>query len=238
MLNALAARAVPNEAWDAAPTPRLPNGPTLLQPRSPPAPKNQPQMVQEKSPKAHSSHKHGHLPSPTIGSAGGKWRELHMEDSGMVDTTLPISSSMFDGFCSPMGSFSDVTELLPLSITSTPLGQAGPRHGCTTSADSRHSSASCFTSLNFNIPGYPAVGLGSLTPSVSSIAGSHHVSSTWPPSLFTSGPSTPQLTIDQANSIFSLSVKHSTLNWPRSFMCCQDWRPRTATQSREQCMRH
>ena len=129
----------------------------------------------------------------------------------MVDTTLPISSSMFDGFHSPIGSFSDVTEPLPLSITLTPLGQAGPRHGHTTLADSRHSTASCFTSPNFNLPGYPAIGLGSLTPSVPSIAGSHHVSSTWPPSLFTSRLSTPQLTIGQANSIFSLASECQAL---------------------------
>ena len=111
---------------------------------------------------------------------------------------------MFDGFRSPMGSFSNMTEPLPPSITLTPLGQASPKHGRTTSADSRHSSASCFTSPNFNLPGYPAIGPGSLTPSVPSIAGSHHVSSTWPPSLFTSRPWTLWLTIDQANSIFSL----------------------------------
>ena len=118
---------------------------------------------------------------------------------------------MFDGFRSPMGSFSDVTEPLPPSITSTPLGLAGPRHGCTTSADSRHSTASRFTSPNLNLPGYPAIGLRSLTPSVPSIAGSHHVSSTWPPSLFTSGPSTPRLTVDQANSIFSLTSECQAL---------------------------
>ena len=103
-----------------------------------------------------------------------------------------------------MGSFSDVIELLPPSITLTPLGQASPRHGHMTSADSRHLSASLFTSPNFNLPGYTAIGLGRLTPSVPSIAGSHHVLSTWPPSLFPFRPSTPQLTIDQANSIFSL----------------------------------
>ena len=134
-----------------------------------------------------------------------------MEDSSAVDTTLPVSSSMFDGFHSPTGSFSNVTEPLPRSITSTPLGQAGPRHGCTTSADSRHLTASLFTSPNFNLPGYPAIGLGSLTPSVPSIAGSHHMSSTWPPSLFTSRPSTPWLTIDQANSIFSLASECQVL---------------------------
>ena len=84
------------------------------------------------------------------------------------------------------------------------MGQASQRHGHTTSADSRHSMASLLTSQNFNLPGYPAVGLRSLTPSVHSIAGSHHMSSAWPPNLFPSGPSTPWLTIDQANSIFSL----------------------------------
>ena len=134
-----------------------------------------------------------------------------MKDSGAVDTTLPISSSMFDGFHSPAGSFRDVTEPLPPSITLTPLGQASSRHGHTTLADSSHSSASRFTSPNFNLPGYPAIGLGSLTPSVPSIAGSHHVLSTWPPSLFTSRPSTLWLTIDQANSIFSLASECQAL---------------------------
>ena len=129
----------------------------------------------------------------------------------MVNTTLPVSSSMFDSFHSPMGSFSDVTEPLPPSITLTPLGQGGPKHGCTTLADSRHSTASLFTSPNFNLPRYPAIGLGSLTPSVPSIAGSHHMSSTWPPSLFPSGPSTLQLTIDQAKSIFSLASECQVL---------------------------
>ena len=130
----------------------------------------------------------------------------------MVNTTLPISSSMFDAFCSPTGSFSDVIELLPPSITSTPLDQASPRHGHMTSADSRQSSASLFTSSNFNLPGYPAIGLGSLTPFVPSIAGSHHMSSTWPPNLFPSRPSTPWLTIDQANSIFSLASECQALS--------------------------
>ena len=166
---------------------------------------------QEKSPKACSSCKRGCLPSPAAGSAGGKQRDLHVEDSGVVNITLPISSSMFDSFRSPTGSFSDMTEPLPPSITLTPLGQAGQRHGHTTSADSRHSSASRFTSPNFNLPGYPAIGLRSLTPSVPSIAGSQHMSSTWPPSLFTSGPSTPWLTIDQANSIFSLASECQAL---------------------------
>ena len=92
-----------------------------------------------------------------------------MEDSSTVDTTLPISSSMFDAFHSLTGSFSDMIEPLPPSITSTPLGQASLGHRHTTSADSRHSAASLFTSSNFNLPGY------SLTPSVPSITGSHHM---------------------------------------------------------------
>ena len=109
-----------------------------------------------------------------------------------------------------MGSFSDVIELLPHSITSTPLGQASPRHGHTTSVNSRHSSASLFMSLN--LPGYPTIGLGSLTSSVPSITSSHHVSSTWPPNLFPSGPSTLRLTIDQANNIFSLASECQVLD--------------------------
>ena len=118
---------------------------------------------------------------------------------------------MFDSFRSLTGFLSDVIELLPPSITSTPLGQAGPRHGHTTSVDSRHSSALLFASSNFNLPGYPAVRLESLTHSVPSISSSHHVSSTWPPNLFPSGPSTSWLTIDQANNIFSLASECQVL---------------------------
>ena len=119
---------------------------------------------------------------------------------------------MLDTFCSPTGSFSDVIEPLPPSITSTPLGQSGPRHWQMTSADSRHSLALLFTSSSFNLPGYPAVGLGSLTPLVPSITGSHHVSNTRPPNLFPSGPTTPQLTIDQANNIFGLAFECQVLD--------------------------
>ena len=119
---------------------------------------------------------------------------------------------MFDAFHSLTGSFSDVIEPLPPSITSTPLGQASPRHRSMTSADSRHSSALLFTSLNFNLPGYPAIRLGSLTPSLPSIASSHHVLSTWPSNLFPSGPSTLRLTIDQANNIFGLASECQALS--------------------------
>ena len=79
------------------------------------------------------------------------------------------------------------------------------------SSDSRHSSALLFTSSSFNLPGLPSVGFGSLTPLVPSIAGSHHILSTWPPDSFPSGPSTPWLTINQANSIFGLASKCQAL---------------------------
>ena len=104
-----------------------------------------------------------------------------------------------------------MTEPLPPSITSTPLGLAGPRQWRTTSDESRQSLASIYTSPNFNCPGYFAVGPGNLTPTIPSIAGSHHMSSTWPPGVFTSGPSTPHLTIDQANSIFKLAAECQVL---------------------------
>ena len=189
-----------------------PKHPDSTPAKKPSCPKESTPDDQAKSPQARSSRKCGHSPSPASGSAGCKRRDLHGEDSSVVNTTLPVSSSMFDTFCSLTGSFSDAIEPLPPSITSTPLGQAGPRHRCTTSADSRHSSTLLFTSPNFNLPGYPAIRLGSLTPSVPSIAGSHHVSSTWPPNLFPSRPSTPQLTIDQANNIFSLASECQALS--------------------------
>ena len=116
-----------------------------------------------------------------------------------------------DTFRSPTGSLSEVVEPLAPSITSTPLGKAGPREGQMISSDSRHSSASLFASSSFNLPRFPSVGLGSLTPLVPSITGSHHILSTWPPNSFPSRPSTPQLTIDQANSIFSLASECQAL---------------------------
>ena len=159
---------------------------------------------QEKSPKPCSSCKCSHSPSPATESVRHKWKDVHTEDSSTLNTTLPISSSMFDGLCSPMGFYSNVTEPLPPSITLTPLGLASPRHWQTTSAESRQSLTLLYTSLNFNLPGYPAVRPGNLTPSMPSTAGSHHMSSTWPPGVFASRPWTPRLTIDQVNNIFNL----------------------------------
>ena len=79
------------------------------------------------------------------------------------------------------------------------------------SSDSRHLLALLFTSSSFSLPGYPSVGLGSLTPSVPSIAGSKHILSTWPLNLVSPRPSTLRLTIDQANSIFGLASKCQVL---------------------------
>ena len=141
---------------------------------------------QAKSPQDCSSRKHSR--SPTTGSAGCKQRDLHGVDSGMVDTTLPIGSSTMDIFHSLTGSLNEVIDPLAPSITSTPLGKAGPREVRMNSSDSRYSSALLFASTSFNLPGFPSVGLGSLTPSVPSITGSHHISSTWPPNSFPSGP--------------------------------------------------
>ena len=79
------------------------------------------------------------------------------------------------------------------------------------SDESRHSLASIYTSPGFNLLGYPAAGPGNLTPTVPSLAGSHHVLSTWSTGVFTSGPSSPHLTIDQANSIFKLAAECQVL---------------------------
>ena len=175
-------------------TPKCPDSTSSKKPSHP---QESTPNCQVKSPQAHSSQKCGHSPSPTTGSAGYKQRDLHEVDSSTVDTTLPISSSTMDTFRSPMGSLSEVIEPLAPSITSTPLGEAGPREGQMISSDRRDSSALLFTSSSFNLPHFLSMGLGSLTPSVPSIAGSHHISSTWPPNSFPSRPSTPRLTIDQ-----------------------------------------
>ena len=73
------------------------------------------------------SHKHGHSPSPSTESVKCKQKGVHTEDTHALNSTLPISSSAFVGFCSPMGSHSNVTEHQPPSITLTPLGLGTPR---------------------------------------------------------------------------------------------------------------
>ena len=166
---------------------------------------------QEKSPRARSPHKRSRSPSPSAKSVGCKRKDVHMEDTRTLNSTLPISSSVFDSLRSPMGSHSDVTELLPPSITSTPLGLGSPRQWRTTSDESRHSLALIYTNPGFNLPGYPAAGPGNLTPTVPSITGSHHVLSTWSTGVFTSRPSSPHLTIDQTNSVFKLAAECQAL---------------------------
>ena len=69
-----------------------------------------------------------------------------------------------------------------------------------------------YTSPGFNLPGHPVAGPGNLTPSVPSLTGSHHMSSTWPAGVFTSGPSSPHLTIDQANSPYKLAAECQALD--------------------------
>ena len=167
---------------------------------------------QEKSPRARGSHKCSCCPSLSAKSVRHKWKEVHTADTHTLNSTLPIGSSMFDGLCSPTGSHSDVTELLPPSITSTPLGLGSPRQWKTMSDESRHSLASIYTSPGFNLSRYPAAGPGNITPTVPSLMGSHHVLSTWPASMFTSGPSSPHLTINQANSLFKLATKCQALS--------------------------
>ena len=80
------------------------------------------------------------------------------------------------------------------------------------SKESRHSLASLYTSPGFNFPGHPVAGPSNLMPSVPSLTGSHHVSSTWPAGMFTSGPSSPYLTIYQASSLFKLAAECQVLD--------------------------
>ena len=64
-----------------------------------------------------------------------------------------------------------------------------------------------YTSPGFNLPGQPVAGPGNLTPIIPSLAGSQHMSSTWHASVFTSGPSSPHLTIHQANRLHKLAAE-------------------------------
>ena len=102
-------------------------------------------------------------------------------------------------------------QLHPPSITSTPLGLSAPQQWQSTSEESRHLLASLYTSPGFNLPGQPVAGLGNLMPSIPSLAGSHHMFSTWPASVFTSGPPSPHLTIDQTNSLYKLAAECQVL---------------------------
>ena len=189
-------------------TPKCPDSTSAKKPSSSKEPTSN---DQEKSPRGHHSCKCGHSPLLSAESVGRKWKGVHTEGTHALNSTLPISSSAFDSFCSPMRSHSNVTELQPPSITLTPLGLGTPRQWRTVSDESRHSLVSIYTSLGINLLGYPATGPGNLTPSIPSLTGSHHVFSTWPIGMFTSRPSSPHLTIDQANSLFKLAAKCQAL---------------------------
>ena len=110
-----------------------------------------------------------------------------------------------------MGSHGEATKLQPPSITLNPLGLGAPRQWRSTSEEIRCSLAWLYTSPSFNLPGHPVAGHSNLIPSVSSLTGSHHMSSTWPTSVFTSGPSSPHLTINQANSLYKLAAECQAL---------------------------
>ena len=68
-----------------------------------------------------------------------------------------------------------------------------------------------YTSPGFNLLGHLVAGPGNLTPSIPSLR-SRHVSSTWPTGVFTSGPSSPHLTINQANSLYKLAAECQVLS--------------------------
>ena len=104
-----------------------PKYPDLTSAKKPSSSKEPISNGQEKSPKAHGSHKHDHSPSPSAKSVRCKWKDVHTEDTHTLNSTLPISSSTFDGLRSPTGSHSNGTKLLPPSITTTPLGLGGLR---------------------------------------------------------------------------------------------------------------
>ena len=141
-----------------------PKHPDCTSTKKPSCPKQSTPDDQAKSPQTHSSRKCGHSPSPTSGSAGCKRRDLHGVDSGMVDTTLPIGSSTMDTFRSLTGSLSEVIEPLAPTITSTPLGKAGPERGrqppLTAGTHQLHSSPAQASTY----PAFHLWGLGALLP--------------------------------------------------------------------------
>ena len=81
---------------------------------------------QDKSPRSCGSHKCGQSPSLPAKSDRHKGKKAHTEDTHKLNSTLPVSSSWFDGFHRPTGSHSEATELHPPSIILTPLGLGTP----------------------------------------------------------------------------------------------------------------
>ena len=100
-------------------TPKCPHSTSAKKPSSS---KEQVPKEQDKSAKCHGSCKCGGFPTLPAESTECKQKEAHTEDTCKLNSTLPVSSSAFDGFCSPMGSHSEATELQPPSIILTTLG--------------------------------------------------------------------------------------------------------------------
>ena len=94
--------------------------------KKPSSSKEQVPKEQDKSPKSHVSYKCGRSPTPLAKSDEHKQKDAHTEDTSEFNSTLPISSSGFDGFHSLVGSHSEATELQPPSLTLTPLGFSAP----------------------------------------------------------------------------------------------------------------
>ena len=104
-------------------TPKCPDSTFAKKPSSS---KEQVSKEQNKFPKGCSSRKCDRSPTPPAESDEHKRKEAHTEDTCELNSTVPISSSGFDGFHSLMGSHSEATELQPPSITFTPLGLGAP----------------------------------------------------------------------------------------------------------------
>ena len=183
---------------------------TLPQPRSLPVPRSQSQRNRTSFQESWPSQV-WLVPFPSAKLERHKWKEAHTEDTHELNSTLPVSSSGFDGFRRPMEFQSKATELHPPSITSTPLGLGAPQQWRSVLEESHHLLASLHTSPGSNLPGQPVAGLSNLTPSSPSLAGSHQVSSTWPTGILTPGLSSPHLTIDQANSVYKLAAECQAL---------------------------
>ena len=104
-------------------TPKHPDSTSAKKPSSS---KEQVPKEQDKSSKSHGSHKCGRSLNPPAKSSEHKQKEAHTEDTCELNSTLPVNSSRFDGFCSPMGSNSEATEPPPPSSTLIPLGLCAP----------------------------------------------------------------------------------------------------------------
>ena len=159
---------------------------------------------QDKSPWSCGSCKCGHSPSPSAKSDGCKQKEATQKTPTNSTPPSPSAPVGLMAFTVPQ----DPTVRQPSSILPpspqppwvlVPLDNGD--------LESRCSLSLLYTSPGFNLPEQPVTGLSNLTPSIPSLAGSHQVSSTWPASIFTPGPSSPHLTIDQANSLYKLATE-------------------------------